>query len=140
MMHRRRALVAAALLLTLAAVCIGCGPKEPPPPGGAFTDPSRPATATRARPSDWQAGGVPSAAGAVVLPPGAGPAAGPDRAAVETEVDDYLQRAREYEQEQERLRQEELDSTPPSDMWVPIPEAPEAEEPVEDEAAAYPSG
>jgi hypothetical protein len=78
----------------------------------------------------------------VVLPPGAGPAAGADRTAVETDVDDYLQRAREYEQQQEELRQQELESTPPSDMWVPIPEAPEAEEtqPLEDETAAYPSG
>ena len=68
----------------------------------------------------------------------AAPTSGPraDPAAVESQTDDYLQRAREYQQEQERLRQEELDAAPPSDMWVPIPEeAAEAEEiePAEEE-------
>lgn len=59
--------------------------------------------------------------------PAPSPGANPDE--VQAQTDDYLQRAREYEQEQERLRQEELDSAPPSDMWVPVPEeAAEAEE------------
>jgi hypothetical protein len=57
-------------------------------------------------------------------------------------MDDYLQRAREYEEEQERIRQQELESAEPSDEWVPMPEAPGEEEealPAEEESEGYPS-
>jgi hypothetical protein len=125
MLHCRRALVAAVPLLAVAAMCIGCGPKEPPPPGGAFTDPSQQGVdiSSAAR----RPGGGDTGAG--VIPAAPAPRPGVDPAAVEAQTDDYLQRAREHQQEQERLRQEEIDSAPPSDMWVPVPEeAAEAEE------------
>lgn len=125
MLHCRRALVAAIPLVAVAAMCIGCGPKEPPSPGGAFTDLSHRAVDISSAARRPGGGGMDAMVGPAA--PAPSPGANPDE--VQAQTDDYLQRAREYEQEQERLRQEELDSAPPSDMWVPVPEeAAEAEE------------
>ncbi len=127
MIWRREVPAAAVCLMTLAALCIGCGPRKPAAPGGAFTDPSQPGTR-----SSRPAGAPALPAPGTEAPAGALPAGGTGRAddasSVPGEVDDYVQRAREYEQQQEDLRQQELESAPPSDMWVPMPEAPEEAE------------
>ncbi len=123
MICRREVPAAAVCFLTLAALCIGCGPRKQATPGGAFTDPSQPGTPS-SRPAVRPALPPPSTGPPIGALPGAAPGRADDASSVQREVDDYVQRAREYEQQQQELRQQELQSAPPSDMWVPMPEAP----------------
>ncbi|UCC68542.1 MAG: hypothetical protein JSV79_00990 [Armatimonadota bacterium] len=115
------------VVLAISGLAVGCGAKQAAPPGGGFmTAEEREAAAAAAarerelgraepRPRRASAGGWYEEAeeeeGVSV---------------VQREVDEYVQRAREYEREEAQRRQEEIEAMPEPDIWIALePGAPQ---------------
>jgi len=111
-------------LLIVASLCsLGCGAKDRASAGGGFGTPA-PAAPARPAPASAQ-----QPAPAEPVPEAAAPAPAPPRAArtEQISVDDYVAMAQQYETQEAERRQREIESMPPSTVWVPLPEAPPEE-------------
>ena len=108
------------VVLAVGGLAVGCGAKQAAPPGGGFmTAEEREAAASAARERE--------SGRAEPRPRRAAPGGRFEEAAeeegvsaVQREVDEYVQRAREYEREEAERRQEEIEAMPEPDIWITL--------------------
>jgi hypothetical protein len=121
-MHRaRQSWLFPVVVLAVSGLAVGCGAKQAAPPGGGFMTAEEreaaAASAARARESGRTAPSPRRAAaggrfGEAVEEEGV--------SAVQREVDEYVQRAREYESEEAERRQAEIEAMPEPDVWIAL--------------------